>query len=467
MALRKILLPILILLVSTSIKLFAQNSHRVQDGSRYLEELNERDFESLREYLADKRAEKAAKKEPPVLISGQVGFEYRHLHERAAGKELRGGHKSFKCVDGKRKGLPISNNDFDIEFRLRFDYKGECTWAVAEIQYDNSAGVDDSDLDCRSNPIGYHGSGICDDICLKKAYMGICLYECGCEKLEFELGRRNLYSLFDSRIQYLSRFDGAALKYKNSWDCLGNFYWYLAGFVIDEKVNHFGWVTEIGLLDIMNSKFDLKYSLIDWQKFGKNRCHARNPEGFKFLNSQITAAYHFCPEFLGGKAKVFGAFVYNHKGQRMHYRNFRRKGQLCRTSADTLGVNHGRIQIPRGIRTKIAKDKNKAWYVGCLFGEVDKKGDWSFEARYEWVQAFAIPDEDLSGIGRGNTFDDQVAAIGARGNTNYKGWRFEGLYAITDDFTIDTIVEFSHQLDKKIGGSHHYSKLEIETIYAF
>jgi hypothetical protein len=63
--------------------------------------------------------------------------------------------------------------------------------------------------------------------------------------------------------------------------------------------------------------------------------------------------------------------------------------------------------------------------------------------------------------------DESVTGIGARGNTNYKGWKFEGLYALTDNFTIDSIIEFSKAYKKKIGGSHSYSKFELETIYAF
>ena len=83
-----------------------------------------------------------------------------------------GGKHGRKCVDGERRGSPISKNDFDVEFRLRLDYKGECTWAAAQIQYDNSAGVDDGDLSCKEDPFGYRGSGISDDITLKKAFWG-------------------------------------------------------------------------------------------------------------------------------------------------------------------------------------------------------------------------------------------------------------------------------------------------------
>lgn len=466
MTFRKLLGSLLIVIGAFSSSV--QAAEFEQDGSRFLEELNERDFESLRDFLREKREEDIAAKHlaPEVTLSGDVRFEYRNLHESEVGTRLRGGNKGRKCIDGKRIGVPISNNDFDVEFRLRLDYITECTWAVAMIQYDDAAGVDSSDLDCNANPFGWHGSGICDDLCLKMAYWGAHLYKCGCEKLDIELGRRNLYNVFDSRVQFLSRFDGVALRYTNCRDWLGNWYWYSAAFVVDERVNQFAWVSEIGWINILKSGFDLKYSIIDWQKRGRNRCFARNPEGFKFLNSQISAAYNFNAEVIRRKAKIFGAFVYNHEGKHANYYPYKNKHQICRKPDDNFKKG-AKIQIPNTVFTKVAKNQNKAWYVGALIGEVDKEGDWSFEVRYEWVQAFAIPDDDLSGIGRGNCLDNAVLASGARGNTNYKGFHFEGLYAITDNLTIDFQFEFTQALNKSIGGSHHFSKFEVETIYAF
>ena len=211
----------------------------------------------------------------------------------------------------------------------------------------------------------------------------------------------------------------------------------------------------------------MKYSIIDWNKRGRNRCEARNPAGFHFVNSQVSAAYNFTPSFVCNKeAQLFGGFVYNHEGRRVHYYNYRNKHQICRTDEDNF-IHEGRERVPHTVHKRTAKDQNKAWYVGLLLGDVEKEGDWSFEVQYQWVQAFAMPDNDMSGIGRGNTLDDSVTAAGARGNTNFRGWRFEGLYAITDDLTLDSILEFSSALNKKIGGSHIYSKFELETIYAF
>lgn len=420
-----------------------------QDNSRFDEELNERDFDALRDYLKSKRAVDIVESTSSLSISGDVRTEYRHMNETCKGQRLRG-HGAIDL-----KGRPVSRNDFDIEFNLRFDYVCEKAWATAQIRYDNSAGVDDNghpcffDNDpepgccvqqarrCIGDPEGYHGSGNCNDLCVKKAYMGYELYSDCNSRFFFELGRRgNLYNVFDSNIQFLSRFDGLLLKYESTWESVADWYIQAAGFVVDERSNHFAWVTEFGLLNIADSGVDFKYSLIDWEKHGTNRCFARNPVGFRFINSQFTTAYNLNPEWLGFKTKFYGALV----------------------------VNHAAHKIQAGSHRKF---KNLGWYAGVLFGEVRKEGDWALEIQYQVVQAQAMPDDDAGGICRGNILDESFTTCSRRGNTNYKGWKFEGLYAFTDNLTLDTIIEWSKAEDSRIGGTHTYSKLEMEAIYAF
>lgn len=102
-----------------------------------------------------------------------------------------------------------------------------------------------------------------------------------------------------------------------------------------------------------------------------------------------------------------------------------------------------------------------------MFGKVVKEGDWALEVQYQYVEAQAMPDDDTSGIGRGNVLDESFTSCSRRGNTNYKGWRLEGLYALTDNMTLDSIIEWSKAADDKVGGPHTYSKFELEAIYAF
>lgn len=508
---RRFLLPLAALLSLVAGNVNAQFRHFGQDESRFQEELNERDFDALKQYLKDKRVSLIEEKgTDQLVISGDLRAEWRFLTERGRVEHTKIIHEkvnkhgelvvdnvTFKKESRSLRGgdattlagLPISKNDFDIEVNLRFDYVTKRTWAVAHIQYDNAAGVDDNDKLCAFDPEGYHGSGECDDVCLKKAFFGYNVFDDCCGRFDVELGRSNLYHAFDSRVQFLSRFDGILFTYTNKWDCVANFYWMLGGWVVDERVNQFAWATEIGFRNILDSGVDFKYSFIDWEKYGENRCHARNPFGFKFLNSQFTLAYTFEPEIICTKVKVYGAYLVNHAKGHWYNNNDRvetitkhKNGKITKKTvipvykySDEEEVDGKTIHVTKAERKqenkrngwKKTNGQNTAWYVGFQVGQVEQEGDWSFECQYQYVEAFAMPDNDMSGIGRGNVLKQSITAPGAEGNTNFKGWRFEGLYALTDDLTIDSIFEFSQAADTKIGGGHHYSHFEIETVYAF
>ncbi len=516
MKLLRYLLPLVVAIGMASSSAYAD----IGDRTTYDEELNERDFDALRQFINSKRTLDLQEKSCNLTISGDVRTEWRNLYERCDGKSIIGNRnvKDDRC-------LVLGHNDFDIEFNLRLDYISDCAWGVAHVLYDNSAGVDggifaprkvkknpDDPNDCRiecvctpepianctrdsydyqnkimyidgkvvpgaftgcrtrydNDLIGWHGSGTRNDINLRKAYMGINLYDqCG-YRFDVELGRRNLYNVFDSKIQFLSRFDGILLKYTGYCENYMDWYIYWAGFVVDERVNHYAWVTEVGAENICDCCFDVKYSYIDWTKHGKNRCGFKNPIGFRFRNSQLSAAYRFTPEWINTQVKLYGAFLLNHcapaveiaqvivtKAGKLYMND---KGEL-----DTDQPNSGQFQF--GDRTVICDDRF-GWYIGFTFGQVCEQGDWAFDAQYQWVEFLSIPNNDVSGIGRGN-FLGQSNTVNGRGNTNYKGYRFEFLYAITDNLTLDTIYEHSNALNKRIGGSHSFTKFELEAIYAF
>jgi len=407
-----------------------------QDESPYQQQLNEKDVQGLREYLKEKREEEIAKNPPGTLtISGDVRTEWRNMTEKSRGRKLRGSGAV------NLRGLPVSKNDFDIECNIRFDYKTPNTWSAVQLQFDNPAGVEDNEKSCEEDPEGYHGSGHGDNICLKKAFMGGKAYSCGDAHLDIELGRRgNLYNVFESEIQFLSRLDGIVFKYADKWNQKFDWYWTSAGFVVDERVNHFAWITEVGLLKICDTGFGIKYSFINWPKLGINRCFVHNPDGFKFRNSQIYVEYNLDPKILNIPVQFFGAFLCNHDAYKIV------------------------IERP-GHRTK-RNSENLGGYVGIWLNRIEKAGDWEFEVQYQIVQANAMPDDDQAGIGRGNVLDESFTAS-RRGNTNFKGWKFEGLYALTDQITLDSIILFSWAADPRIGGTHHYSKYELEAIYAF
>lgn len=454
MNLLRYLLPLVAVMGFASSAAFAADPDA---ESRFDRELNERDFDALREYLKNRRILEAEEKpNDSLVITGDVRTEWRNLVERQDGVNLRGGRNVNKS------GVPISRNDFDIEFNIRFDYTCNRAWAVAHLQFDNSAGIDSADCICGDsyeklvknhkkayvNPWQAGGSGHCDDLCLKRAYIGYNVYSDACTRFDVELGRRRLYDIFDSKSQFLSRFDGLLLRFTGSWECIADWYYKLGGFVVDEKVNYFAWATEVGFMNIFDSGFDLKYSYIDWVKNGRNRCGFRDPLGSKFRVSQWTGYYHFNPDIIHQPAYVYAAFLYNHAARRTILTHYRKE--------------------------------NVAWYAGFRIGEVDKEGDWAFEMMYQLVQAQAVPDFDVSGIDRGNVMDDCFTSaifiptedggyyiFPRRGNTNFKGWRFEALYALTDNLTLNPQLEWDNAEDKNIGGKHYFSKFELEVIYAF
>jgi hypothetical protein len=458
------------------------------DASSFDDENNEKDWYVLQDYMNTKRTIDVAEKSCNLTISGDVRTEWRYMHEKQLGQNLRGGkatnawdYNTNKTIPGV--GTPVPNSDWDIEFNLWFEYVVKNAWAVANVRFDNSAGTDPSDQSCSPNqvligynpvtgapvfdpatlatpttkpgdPRGYHGSGRGCDLSVKAAYMGYNILSCGGQRLDIELGRRgNMYRVFDSQVQFLQRLDGVLLTYSDEYDWT-NFYAKAAVFVIDEKVNHFGSVAETGFVDIMEYGVDLKYSIIDCRKWGQNRCFEQDPIGMQYFNSQWTAYYNFDPCWTWGKdTNIYGAFLLNHSAVPVQIPD-------PDFVPNPLTPNQ-LIPAVDGPRSNIA------WYVGLEFGEIDKAGDWAFRTQYEWVQAHAMPDMDVAGIGRGNLLNNSVTSSVQRGNTNYKGWRAEVLYALTDNLTVDIQYESSNQIDERVGGQHSFRKFEIETIYAF
>jgi len=454
-------------------------SRDTEDSGRlesYEEELEERDWDALRSYLRSRRDEEKDQSKSALLLSGNARVDWRNKQETI---ELDGDRVSLYGGDATDfKGIRRGRNRFDVEVNLRLDYDLDRSWMVIHWQYDNKAGIDDETNCFDKNSKGVDtcycremfGSGNCGSLCLKKAYFGYNLYKCGDTEFDIEIGRRYLYDVFDSKVQFLSRFDGILLSYGGIVKEVVDYYIHVGGFVVDYRANHFAWITEVGALNIYGSNFDFKYSIIDWRKNGHNRCSDRvkgckqdlvccperkddccddgfrcgdrNPPGTKFVISQWTAAYGLKKDcwlmkdtWYGRDAILFGAFLINHENP------------------------HPTCTPP---------NQNKAWYVGLRFGEVRKEGDWAFQVMYQWVQAFAMPNLDMSGIGNGNTLDN-LTFTDLTGNTNFKGWRFDGMYAFTDEIVINARCQWSTELAKKLycKESHYFREIKVEMVYTF
>jgi hypothetical protein len=495
MKLTKYLMPFLMITGFITIDIYAQV---IGQETVFDRQLRTRDDQPVREFVESKENIDVKQKSQNLEISGDVRFQWQNYQEK--GVVLFIDSSSYEMMDEEEiessslyqryrnlrggehvdaEGIPISVNDFDVEFNLKFKYTFKDAWAKAHLQFDNPAGIrgrnpcfgffpvfnkegsEVVDTVPRDSRWALKGSGEGMFLTLKRAYLGYNIYADGKHRLDIEIGRQKLDDIFDSEIEFTSRFDGVLLRFASAVDEIFDWYIIAGAFVIDERVNHFGYATEIGFLDIYETGIDLRYNFIDWKKRGENRCFIFNPLGAQFQNSQVTLTYTFSQELFDTEVPIelYSGFLINHAARKTVFTRWKRK--------------------------------NLGWYAGVYIGNVDQKGDWSLDLEYIVVQAQAVPEYDVGSIGRGNILNENLLDIldesfpyassdsssipssgivgyfPRRGNTNFVGFRSEFLYAITDNFSLDVIFEISREEDKCIGGPHRYRNFEMQAIYAF
>ncbi len=385
-----------------------------------------RDFEIVENFIDSKRKKDYRQKGALLEFTGDARAVYVNRHERQDGIALRG-----------RNSRPV--NAFFAEFNVKMNYRAEGSWAHVHLQLEEDAGTE-IDLfgrdNCKTNPGGSFGSGFCDERCLKRAYFGFNIYKKCDWKFDIEFGRRPLYYIFDSRIQFHARADGLVFKGARKIQKHSEVYLKVSPFVVDDRVNYFAYCAEAGYLNILEYRFDLIYSYIDWSQKGRNACEIRNPRGWQFRNSQLGLAYNFDDSVFKTEARLYSAVLYNHAAQ------------------SRIETHH--------------KKKPYGWYAGFIIGEGETKGQWCLDCNYQWVQAQAISDCDVHGIDRGNALRESFTTPGVnRGKSNYKGAIFDVVYVVTDDLYLDASYQFSRAEDKAIGGPHHYDRFEFNVIQEF
>ncbi len=409
---------------------------RGSDGYSTTVEARESDTTALKDFIATKSGISIQEKGGNLMISGDIRGEWNHMHARTKGKSQRG-RSSANLNPPQKPHAPFPKDEMDVECNLMFDYRADSTWGRVRLQMDNLAGIRErnSDEKVSSHKNTLFGSGTLDNLALRQAYFGYNILEQGTSRFDVELGRRRLYDVFDSKIQFSNYFDGILLKYANSFEGAFDFRAMVSGFVIDQTVHHYGWVGELDFMNIADLGLDLKYSFITWDKEGMNRYGHRHPHGARFNISQFTAAYNFSPELIGYKSQLYGAFLMNHDGH--------------------------------GNRFTHHKKANKGFYVGVHVGELKKQNDWSVDLNYQWVQAQAIPESDVHGIGIDNPRYISFYKDRSQGYANYKGYQLNGLYNLTDNLTLEATWESVRRESRKIGGRHHSNNLELAAIYSF
>jgi hypothetical protein len=336
---------------------------------------------------------------------------------------------------------------WDVEVNLMLDYRTDRTWAAIKLEFDNDMG---------------QRSGTANKLRLEKAYLGGRIVPGDTFTMDGEIGRRYLYNVFDSKVEFGSIFDGLLIRFNKAFQSLGDSYCNLGAFLVNDKTNHYGFVGEIGALRIANIGLNLKYSLIDWfcpgSESERGNTNAENQIAnlrYRFLVSQFLASYQFFPEWIGKRLiKFYGAALLNHLAE---------SDPLAK--AGVVGQGIGK--------------QNWGWYAGMSIGLVKKQGDWAVDANFQWVEAQVIPEFDNNGIGRGNSANSGFYTVHsdgsggpttkatATGNTNYYGFQVEGLYAFTDNLTIQQNFNWSWTLDTHLGPNIIYKQYEMEFIYAF
>ncbi|MBN1915145.1 MAG: hypothetical protein JW769_04585 [Parachlamydiales bacterium] len=377
------------------------------------------DMEALQKWIREKRMITVKEIGGDLSLSGEVRAEMQVTSEKKGGIQQRGSGLNYIS--------PMVA--FDSEVNLMLDYRGERTWASIKLEFDNNMGLKD---------------GTTNRIAVEKAYLGGRLYDGETFSVEGAIGRRFLGNVFDSKIQFNSIYDGVLLRLNKASEQVGDFYVNLGSFIVSEKTYHYGYVGEMGLLNIANTGFFTKYSFISWKKHYTDELKKLR---YSFGNSQVILGYQCTPVRWDKYIKGYVGGLINH---------FAKKIPL---------TDH--------------KRQNYAWYAGVSVGQVQQKGDWALDVNYQFVAPQAVSDYDAVGIRRGNAegvgfYTMNIDGTGgptdrsnAVGNANYKGICIEFLYAFTSNITILQNFQHSTNENKSLGPNFKYNQYEVEFIYAF
>lgn len=385
-------------------------------------DLEDQDIQALRDWINTKRQVSLKEIGGDLSISGEVRTEFQSNWEYRNGVPQRG--------PGSETGRPAQG--FDIEVNLMLDYRTERTWASIKIEFDNDAGI-------------FNGS--LDHLALEKAYWGVRLVDNDLWSFDIEAGRRKMSTVFDSKVQFGSFFDGLLFRYDQSIQSIGDVYLHTGAFVINEQRNQFGYIGEVGYLNIFSTGIYAKYSLTDWdtkdykKKFVNDR--------FEFLVSQLILGYRTRINCIDKLLLVYSAGLYNHAASQ-HF---------------------------------VSDHKRANWggYIGISMGQLRKQWDWAFDANYQVIGAQVIPDFDASGIGLGNAnrsgfYTKTITPIEgggpstrhtAGGTTNYRGFSLTFDLLLTDKLDMQQSYVQSITLDHDIGPFRRYKQYEIEFIYTW
>lgn len=388
----------------------------------------------LRDFIESKGLIECRKKTGLLTVAGDVRARWITSGEAAESLIHPG-----ELIKQRGQGTKTAENVYKSEVNIFLDYVAPRSWVSTKLKWVALDGID---------------GGSATRVELDRAFIGYDIFSKKKEDFYIEVGRSRLDYIFDSRIEFGSLFDGLHIYYTNCWPWLGEFIIHGGPFIVDSFTNHYAWIIETGVVGWAGTGFGFKYSLVDWHRFaptldygnikdaGKNT--VRNNPRYSFLVSQMLFGYERKIDFLGCKTLyIYGAVLANHDAK----------------------------HTP----TTSGKKLNGAWYAGFTLGKLCKACDWSLDVIYQSVQAQAVPEFDLCGIGHGNAANSLLSdaiLLGlspalARGFTNFKGWAASILYAMSDNLSLRAQGQYTTPRNKSIGGDFRFKSFEMSVIYAF
>lgn len=385
------------------------------------DDLDQKDVNAVREWINTKRQVTVRELGGALSVSGEVRTEMQSSSETVNG---------IQQYNNSSVGINRPRNGFDIEVNLMLDYRTENSWGSVKLEFDNDAGID---------------SGTFNKIKLERAFWGVRVLDEETYEMIVELGRRKMSSMADSKVEFNSFFDGAWYQYNQGFDPIGDVYVHVGVFIINEQKNQFGYLGELGILNIGGTGLYTKYSLIDWNT--KNLHNHTQNHRFDFVVSQLIIGYKFLPAKLKKIVQIYLAGLWNSAARRLPITGHKRA--------------------------------NWGGYLGFSIGELKKKGDWALDINYQVLAAQCVPDFDVLGIGLGNAanvgfYSGNIRGGGgantrktAQGNVNYRGFIMTLDYLLTNQLNFQQSWQQSVTLDDSIGPFRRFKQYEIEFIYGF
>lgn len=191
-------------------------------------------------------------------------------------------------------------------------------------------------------------------IFLDKAFLGYQIYESDKIGFSLEIGRNKMDSMFDSKMQFDSYFNGAHLVYTFKEPGLIDFMLHGGPHIVDSSKNHYGWIAEGIWNKVADTSITVKYSYTDWNAPTEKKKKIFAKEYYYAL-SQITASYDI------GDTTVYGAYLFNHQEERY----------------------------------------NDGFYVGFTIGKIRKVHDFLFDVNFQATKANLLCPRDNKALKKG------------------------------------------------------------------